>query len=87
MSKEKSDFLVLKEMADKNMDVRVGTSLIGVRKVANGGHVVMGIDGDTFDKIVDPVKIGQLTQTHYVMLVVVDKSQFHDIKKNHEAGV
>lgn len=73
MSK-KSDFQVMQEMSDKNLDIRMSSALIIVQSVKQGGLITMGVD----DKTLRDVAIN--TENYYIALYVVDKKQFDQIK-------
>ena len=69
---EVNNFDVLKRMAAENMDIRLGTDVVELKKVKSGTKVTMGAAGD----VVTPVFLGELVPC----LLLYNKKQFDDLK-------
>ena len=46
-----SDFLVMKEMADQNMDISAATQIHSMKTHKKGGLVTVGVDAETLKKL------------------------------------
>lgn len=69
-----NDLDKLSQMANNNQNIRMSTSLVRADKVKAGGHITMGIDGETLMELVlHPEK-------YMVALYVIDREQFNAIK-------
>jgi len=74
MSKNKSDFEVMQEMATRNLDIRSASTIIEIKTVKKGGAVTIGVDDQCLhDLVLNP-------DDYLLALYVVNKQQYHEIK-------
>lgn len=79
-------FDVLKEMGERNMDIRMSRcvdNLVNVRKVKAGGHVTIGVDTAVAD-ILMGFALG--VNKHNAVFLVFDTDQFNQVKAELEAA-
>jgi len=76
-AKRPGDLEVMSRMANENMDIRMSGTLVKATTVKLGGHITMGVDKDTLNTIYMSA-LG--SDTHYVVLYVINKEQFDKIK-------
>lgn len=69
----KSDFMVMQEMSSKNKDIRMSGTIVETRTVKQGGIISIGVDAKTLQDV-------SLTEDYYVVLYVLNKKQFNEIK-------
>lgn len=76
----KSDFEVMQEMSDKNMDIAAAFDQINFQRTPknNGGKVTIGVASPYFDHLINQAATG--VTTHYAILYIVNKEQFEEIK-------
>jgi len=68
-----NNFDVLKKMSADNLDIRLGTDVLELKKVKSGTKVTMGAPGD----VVTGVFTGELV----ACLLIFNKKQFDETKK------
>jgi hypothetical protein len=71
-----NNFDVLKRMAAENLDIRLGTDVVRVKKVKAGTEVTVGIGCDA----VGSIAVGDL----HVCLILFSKKQFDWVKEKIE---
>jgi len=71
---EKSDLLVMNEMADKDLDIKMSPHFVSAKTAKGGGHVTMGVP----KKIIQDLVLND--GKYYVGLYIVNKEQFDQIK-------
>lgn len=78
---EKSDFQVMQEMSDKNMDISASLDLLDFQRTPkrNGGRVTIGVASPQFDHLINQAATGAIT--HYAVLYIVNKEQYEALKK------
>lgn len=79
-------FDVLKEMGERNMDIRMSRcadNLVNIRKVRAGGQVTIGVD-DEVRRIMMEFALGR--KTHNAVFLVFNNEQFNQIKAELEAS-
>lgn len=74
MNNKKSDFEVMKQMADENMDIRVSPYFVSAKLAPGGGHLTMGVDAKVVHDLMN--KEGD----YLIALYIVNKEQFNEIK-------
>src|SRR3972149_4900486 len=80
-------FIVLGKMSEDDRDIRLALlpeSLINVRKVKAGGHVTVGVDGDTADII---MRMALNENKYGAFLLVFSREQFDEIREELEHPV
>lgn len=77
-SKRISDLVVMQRMAERDMDIRMTTTFLHLKKVKRGTEVTLGIAGDVVASIADGTLIGGL--------YLVDKKEFFAVKEELEQG-
>lgn len=75
-----SDLEVMNEMAKQNLDIAMFPDLIKADKAKGGGHITFGVPAAPFTTIVNQMFTGNAT--HYVVVYVINKEQFNQIKDN-----
>jgi hypothetical protein len=78
---EKSDFEVMSEMSEKNLDIACALDITNYQRQEKkgGGLVTVGVASPQFDYLINQAASGKTT--HYAILYIVNKEQFDKIKK------
>ena len=76
-----NDLQVLHIMADLKQDIKSSTHFVEARKHKAGGLITIGVDDATFINLSSGVLFNDVS--HYVILYVVNKDQYHAIKDKH----
>lgn len=69
----------LAKMVEQDMDIKMSRTMVGARKVKAGGVVEMGVDNQTLMDLMNGM-LGE--QTHYPILLVVNKEQYTKLLKD-----
>lgn len=72
----KSDFEVMKQMADENKDIRMSPHFVEAKLASGGGHVTMGVDAQVIKDLA--FKEGE----YLVALYIVNKHQYNELKQS-----
>jgi hypothetical protein len=75
----KSDQEIMHIMMKENKDIRLSLNFVGAKTAKGGGHVIMGVDTDTLNRIVMPPLLGQQPDYH-VCLYAINIKEFEEIK-------
>lgn len=67
-----NDFEVLSQLATENKDIAVSTTVVEATTCKKGGKITMGVEAKNIQQA--------LNDSHYFMLVIVNKEQFNSIK-------
>ena len=71
---QKSDLIVLHEMAEQEMDIRASPHFVSAKLAKGGGHITMGVEAKT----IHDLALGN--GDYLVILYVVDREQFQKLK-------
>lgn len=77
--KEKSDFAVMQEMSQGNMDIACAVDILDYTRNKKGGRVTFGVASPQFDHLINQAASGKTT--HYAIMYIVNKEQFDNLKK------
>lgn len=77
---EKSDFIVMQEMSENNMDIACASEQLNFTRdeKRKGGKVTIGVASPQFDYLINQAATDK--QTHYAILYIINKEQFDKIK-------
>lgn len=76
---EKKHFEILGEMADKDLDISISDTVVNLTKVKRGGHITIGIDHSSFNKLMNNLDKGD---KFHVQLLIVNAEQYDSIKND-----
>lgn len=73
-----SDFLVMHDMSEKNMDICASADFLNYQRDKKGGKVTIGVGNPYFDYLINQAGSGKIT--HVAALFIANKEQFDKIK-------
>ena len=68
----------MQEMASSNMDIRSTSTITGAKKIKGGVEISFGIDDATGQMLM--MEMATNNVEHYVVMYVVNKKQFDELK-------
>lgn len=76
-----STFDVYEKMSERNLDIAVAVEILQAQRQPKlkGGRVTIGVACPQFDYIINQMGTG--VETHYVLMYIVNKEQYHQIEK------
>lgn len=75
----KSDFIVMSEMSQANMDISMCFEIVNLKRVRGGGHITIGVGEDAISKMMNSVI--STKPTYYCALYIINREQFDKIKE------
>lgn len=80
-NKSKTDFQVMQIMSQENKDICMCPDMIEAKTIKGGGKIVMGVPHEALMKVCGSI-LGTSSEEYHVLLYIVNKKQFDEIKKS-----